>query len=607
MSENVATYKTKETLAGYSVANNQIKYTEGSGGETLVTVSGVKSIEGLSLNGKVVKVANSALNEDTVTISDGYTLALADDVTAPKINAEWSLRNSTATYKGTTTAGYTLAEDGKSITYTEAKSGEKLATVTGVKSVDGLKVNGTTIIVAASSLNATDVTVSDGYSLALADDVTLSETTEANLSLDGSSATYTAEQTTAGYKLEDNKISYVEASGGDTLIINGVKSTDGLSINDKVVTVSEASLGTSKVTLSRDDYTLALDDDVTKSTIENAEWSLKNSTATYTRTTTAGYLLEDNAITYTNKGTTTLATVKGVKSVKGLSVNGNVVTVSKASLGTNKVTLSGDGYTLKLDSDVSKPTSKNASWTFKNSTATYKGSTTAGYTLSNDGQSISYTKATTGKTLATIKGVKSKSGISVKNDVITLKNSALNSKVTVSGSYEFDFASDYSKATITGSSSADTITARGSNIKLNGGAGADSLSGGTSNDSINGGSGNDVIFGNTGSDTLLGGAGNDSLWGGAGNDSLYGGAGNDTFIYKPGEGTDTIFDYQSGDLLQILNFNGKEGTFTNSSFQNGNLTLDISGGGYVVFDGVSRNNSFNINGNSYKISGNKLK
>lgn len=38
----------------------------------------------------------------------------------------------------------------------------------------------------------------------------------------------------------------------------------------------------------------------------------------------------------------------------------------------------------------------------------------------------------------------------------------------------------------------------------------------------------------------------------------YGGAGDDTFIYKSGEGTDTIFDYQRGDLSQILNFNGKE-------------------------------------------------
>lgn len=196
--------------------------------------------------------------------------------------------------------------------------------------------------------------------------------------------------------------------------------------------------------------------------------------------------------------------------------------MSNSSLNAKKVTLSGDGYTLKLDSDVSEPTSKNVSLTLKNSTATYTSSTTAGYTLAEDGQSISYSKATSGKTMATIKG-------------------------------------------------------------------ADWLSGGSNNDSINGGTGNDVIYVNKGADTLLG------------------GAGNDTFIYKPGEGNDTIFDYKSGDMLQILKSNGSEvGTFSSSSSQNSNLTLGISGGGSVIFKGVSKSHSFNINGDTYKISGSKL-
>ena len=379
-------------------------------------------------------------------------------------------------------------------------------------------------------------------------------------------------------------------------------------MSKKVVTVSKASLGTSKVTLSGEGYTLKLGSNVTKPTVKNAAWSLKSTTATYKGTSTAGYTLASDAksITYSKKATTTLATVTGVKSLKGLKVSGKVVTVSKASLSTSKVTLSGDGYTLKLGSDVSKSTTKNA-WSLSNSTATYKQTSSAGYSLASNSKSITYAKTSATNTLATVKGAKSKSGLSVSDNVIILKKSALSNKVTVSGSYEFDFASDYKKATITGSSSSDTITARGSNIKLNGGAGADSLSGGSSNDSINGGAGNDVIYGNKGKDTLVGGNGNDSLWGGAGNDSLYGGAGNDTFIYKPGEGTDTIFDYSSGDLLQILKSDGKAGgSFTSSSFKSGNLTLSIDGGGSVIFNGVSKSNSFNINGDSYKISGSKL-
>lgn len=75
-----------------------------------------------------------------------------------------------------------------------------------------------------------------------------------------------------------------------------------------------------------------------------------------------------------------------------------------------------------------------------------------------------------------------------------------------------------------------------------------------------------------------GGKGNDTLWGDAGNDKLYGGSGKDVFIYKPGEGTDTIFNYSSGDMLKILKSDGKDGgTFISSTFKNNNLTLVIEG------------------------------
>jgi Ca2+-binding RTX toxin-like protein len=66
------------------------------------------------------------------------------------------------------------------------------------------------------------------------------------------------------------------------------------------------------------------------------------------------------------------------------------------------------------------------------------------------------------------------------------------------------------------------------------------------NDSLIGGSGNDTVFGGSGADTLLGGAGSDLLYGGTGNDVLTGGAGNDVFYYVPGDGNDTITDFNSG-------------------------------------------------------------
>ncbi len=125
--------------------------------------------------------------------------------------------------------------------------------------------------------------------------------------------------------------------------------------------------------------------------------------------------------------------------------------------------------------------------------------------------------------------------------------------------------------------------------------------GGAGKDSLVGNAGADKLYGQADNDILRGGAGKDSLWGGAGDDSLYGGDGNDTFIYKANEGTDTIFDYTSGDMLQIV-----DGTFDNSKYSKGTLTLTI-GDGSVIFKNVTTSTKFNINGTTYKVSGSKLK
>ncbi|MBR4905042.1 MAG: hypothetical protein IKZ53_10275 [Selenomonadaceae bacterium] len=125
-----------------------------------------------------------------------------------------------------------------------------------------------------------------------------------------------------------------------------------------------------------------------------------------------------------------------------------------------------------------------------------------------------------------------------------------------------------------------------------------SIQGGVSDDSIIGGTGADKIYGNEGSDTICGGKGNDSLWGNNGDD---------TFIYKEGEGKDTIFDYQRGDLLMILDKKGNVGTFSKAAFSNNTLTLTITGSDNVVFKNVDASTEFNINGTTYQISGKTLK
>ncbi|MBR3049978.1 MAG: calcium-binding protein, partial [Selenomonadaceae bacterium] len=426
-----------------------ISYTPNSN-KTLATVSGVKSVSGISLNGKVINVPAAALNGTKVTVSDGYTLST--NGAKPSTTNAWSLNGMNANYVQTTSAGYTLASDGKSISYTP-NSNKTLATVSGVKSVSGISLNGKVINVPAAALNGTKVTVSDGYTLA----------------------------------------------------------TNG-----------------------------------TAPSTTNA-WSLSGTTATYVQTTSAGYTLSSDAksISYTPKSSKTLVTVKGVKSTKGLAIDTTkkIVTVAKASLNATKVTV-GNGYTLALASDALKPTTKKAAWNLSGTTATYKSSyKTAGYTLASNKKSIAYSKATTAKNLATVKGAKSKS-IPVSGKRITLKNSLLTKKVTVSGGYEYDFAADYKNATITGSSSADTIIARGSKVSVNGGKGDDTIK-------------------------ILG----------AG--TVKGGAGADIFYYKS-SGKNVISDYAAEDKISIAS--GKAATSTSGD----DLVLTVGKGKITVVGGKSK-------------------
>ncbi|MBQ9497943.1 MAG: hypothetical protein IJR52_10295, partial [Selenomonadaceae bacterium] len=109
------------------------------------------------------------------------------------------------------------------------------------------------------------------------------------------------------------------------------------------------------------------------------------------------------------------------------------------------------------------------------------------------------------------------------------------------------------------------------------------------------------ITGNEFANRITGSSQDDKIDGGKGRDNLHGGDGADVFIYKPNEGTDRIMDYQSGDLLTIL-----DATFTKSSFKDDKLTLTIDGGGKIIFENVASGDKININGTSYSIRNEKL-
>lgn len=105
------------------------------------------------------------------------------------------------------------------------------------------------------------------------------------------------------------------------------------------------------------------------------------------------------------------------------------------------------------------------------------------------------------------------------------------------------------------------------------GSGHDELVGGAGNDELYGAEGNDRLSGDVGSDDLHGGDGDDVLTGGSGSDDLYGGLGDDVFkinsVTESGvnmASRDRIFDFETGDKIDLSNVDAKLGTRFNDAF-----------------------------------------
>ena len=106
-----------------------------------------------------------------------------------------------------------------------------------------------------------------------------------------------------------------------------------------------------------------------------------------------------------------------------------------------------------------------------------------------------------------------------------------------------------------GGRGSDTLDGNWGDDKLYGGRGEDTLKGsrgddelygGRGSDSLNGGFGDDALYGGRGADTLFGDWGDDELDGGKGDDTLEGSRGADTFVFREGDGNDTIVDFGFG-------------------------------------------------------------
>ncbi|MEA2876325.1 MAG: hypothetical protein QOF14_1521 [Hyphomicrobiales bacterium] len=105
----------------------------------------------------------------------------------------------------------------------------------------------------------------------------------------------------------------------------------------------------------------------------------------------------------------------------------------------------------------------------------------------------------------------------------------------------------------------------------------------------------DTLEGGAGNDRLFGGAGNDRLDGGTGADFLNGGAGDDRFIYRAGDGADTIFGFAAGPgsedrirLVMVPNVNTFADVLARATQVGNDTLIDFGGGNSITLRNVQR-------------------
>lgn len=575
VSNGTARYNTT-TTAGYVVSNNRISYQNESTSSDIIAVTGLSGTAravNLSLSENVVTVYASALAQgNTVRITSGYELALGANVTRPVTEAaKWTVSNGTAKYNATTSAGYVV--NNNTITYQAARSNEDIITITGLSTTakaSDVTLNDNVITVAAHALtqNST-VRVSSGYELALAKDVTQPITSKPVWSVSGSTASYRT-TSSAGYAVVNNTIVYQSATTNSASVTVSGLSTKAraadLSLKGSTVTVSANALAQNSTVRISSGYELALAKDVSKPATNKASWAVTDGVGSYRTTSSAGYVVSNNAIIYqaafVNEDIITVTGLSNTAKASDLTLKSKTVTVAANALSASKSVEVNDGYKLALAKDVTVPAATAEGWVVTNGTAEYQtASKTAGYEVTNN--KISYSAAILPNTLITLTGLKSKANpkyISLDNSTrtITIAASIVDKKnITVTDGYALNFAKGtYTGSTVTGSAALDTISAAGTGLQINSGAG---------NDIINLGNG-------TSKNTIIA---------GAGNDSIYSVKSKNIYLYDDGDGDDVISGFSENDTLKITN-----GTIEAWEVHNDDVTFKVGDGSITIKDGV---------------------
>ncbi|MBZ9674045.1 beta strand repeat-containing protein [Mesorhizobium sp. ES1-3] len=105
------------------------------------------------------------------------------------------------------------------------------------------------------------------------------------------------------------------------------------------------------------------------------------------------------------------------------------------------------------------------------------------------------------------------------------------------------FAGHIEKLALDGLGTMNLGVATAAGATVNGTASADILFGLVGGETLWGNGGNDLIYAGAGNDVLAGGAGDDTLVGGTGSDYSNGEDGSDSYVFRRGDGSDTIEDF----------------------------------------------------------------
>ena len=515
---------------------------------------------------------------DNVTIN-GLTLS--------NVSSKWSLKSGVATYYETYSAGATLDED--AIVYRTAGS-SSLFTIGNVATTSGLSVDTryNSVTVAAKSLNKQTVTISSGYDLELADDVTLTEIKDTWVN-SGTNYAYQTNATTAGYDLTDNKITYVKAAAGTTVVeLGGLKSAPTLSESTVTLSADNFYLNASVVSnagkysfdLDEGNYSLkSFSGTASADTVRNFGSSISvaggagkdylHNESNTSRVTLSGGA--DNDTLENDSRYATLDGGAGNDSINNISDNvlisggvgndfientGEKVTIAGGtgvdtiSNRSDNVSISGGEGSDSIYNDGSNVTISGGADNDSIENSTNSANILFQYSGGNDiieGFNETSTLQLTSDTITSAYSDGTDAFLTIGNNIVTIKGLSFFTNV-INVMDAKGKTSSYTINLLKGTNAADNLPNDNSNLTIQALGGDDTVENTGNNVTISGGVGNDSIS-NTGSEVSInGGAGNNEI-------DFNGGAG---FTVNTGEGNDSIYVSDSIASFKVENFNAND-------------------------------------------------